>query len=442
MGATMRPGTTRLGQASSPTVVRPYTPAARPAPAPSGSPMLYVVLGVLGTALLVAVAFIYINRSASTTASPPPTVASLPPVTAPPATMAATPAPTTAPTTYVETVGRGAAAMKLAKASFDRQDYEAAISQAQQALQEDPGNTQAKRMVENALNGQKAEARLRAAQAAFGQGRLDEAMNEAEAGRNLAAWDPRFTNLMQRIRDQQQSAHREQAQAAQAAAAVQQQREQQQRMALTNQVNTLLGQADNLLASQQYDAAIKVYDEVLKVDPSNIRAGQGRTGAITARAVTQAGGGARPGGKAFVAGKTSAQSVETRAGGSVPEGFEDTAGVVVKKGSQAADLPGRILFDVDPESPKPGDKYRIRIILSNEGSAPIGIRSLTTTAVVNGRRAAGPVPALVASVAPQQRATLYEVSGEVWREDITSWSFEAVVTTSRNETYKNQITWR
>ena len=82
---------------------------------------------------------------------------------------------------------------------------------------------------------------------------------------------------------------------------------------LQNEVNGLLNQADNALAGQKYDAAIGLYDEVLKRDPANQRAAQGRGGAIVARAVAQAASNAgsrvAPG-KSFVSARTQAQSIE------------------------------------------------------------------------------------------------------------------------------------
>src|SRR5262249_8380661 len=156
----------------------------------------------------------------------------------------------------------------------------------------------------------------------------------------------------------------------------------------------------------------------LGLDPANARAGQGRTGAITARTVAEAaasGGGGSRGGKSFVAGKTQAASAETKAG-NVPEGFEDSAGVNVKKGTQAADLPGKINFDFTPETVKAGERFTASISMMNEGGAPIQIQSMTITTIVNGRRSQGPVAALVKEVAPRQKAVLLSVP-DVWHED-------------------------
>jgi tetratricopeptide (TPR) repeat protein len=398
--------------------------------------MLYVVLGGMGVALLGLGGYVYISQQKPPASLPPAptTLAAAPPTTAPPppTTVAAGPPPTAAPPpTFGEAKGRGAMAIKGAQSAFASGNYDRAIAEAQSALREDPGNVQAQRILDQALSGQKAETRFRAAESALAQKDYASAMNEAEAGRAAAPWDSRGPSLISRIREAQQRAEQQaqQAKAAQAAA----------------QVNGLLSQADTALQQQKYDAAIALYDEVLKVDPTNQRATLGKTGAVSARALAQAaasGGGLRPGGgRSFVSGKTQAQSLETRTGGAVPEGFEDTAGVTVKKGTQASELPGKISFDIEPEFVKPGDKYTVKIFLLNEGNAPIQIQNMIVTTTVNGRKTSGPVPPVTKDVAPQQKAVLLSLP-DFWKEDTTAWSMEVTVRTARGETYKNQVTWK
>jgi tetratricopeptide (TPR) repeat protein len=283
--------------------------------------------------------------------------------------------------------------------------------------------------VANALSGQKAETHLRAAESALRQGSYDQASSEVEAAQGLAPWDARIPVLTSRIRDAQLQAQQ------------QQQRKAQQQAAAA--VNGLLAKADDALATQKYDTAINLYDEVLKADPQNQRATLGRTSAVGARALSQAAaqGGTHPAlGRSFVAGKTVAQSAETRQG-NAPEGFEESAGVTVKKGTQPADLPGKINFDFSPSVPKPGEKYTASISLVNEGLAPIELRDMIVTTTVNGRRSQGPVPPLTKDVAPKQKALLLSLP-DLWKEDTTSWAMEIVVHTTRGETYKNQVTWK
>jgi serine/threonine-protein kinase len=443
---TLRPGTTQM--ASTPTVVRTPT-AVRPGPreaepSRAGHPVLYAVLGAMAVALLGTGGYIVSQRSASVSpstapasAAPPQSAPSAPPVTQAAApTAPALPPPTAAPPpTFAEARGKGATAMKNAQAAFKSRDYDRAIAQAQTALAEDPDSADAKRLVESALNGQRADARFRAAEAALRQNDYARAASEAEAGRAAAPWDSRGTDLLGRIQQAQANAQ------AQASAQAQQQRAAQ----LAAQTNTLLGQADNALSSQNYDGAIGLYDEVLKLDPQNQRAAMGRTNAVGARAVAQAAASAGsrggPAGRSFVAAKTVAQSIETKATGSVPEGFEDTPGVTVKRGSQAAELPGKLHFDVDPESVKPGDKYNVKVYLVNEGAAPIQVTEMIVSTKINGRGASGPVPPLTKDVAPRQRTLLREFP-DFWKEDTTSWSMEVMVRTARGETYKNQVSWK
>jgi serine/threonine-protein kinase len=431
-----RPGTTRLGGGVPSTVVRPGR--FEPRPAPSGShPALYAGLGGLLVIVLGLGGYIYWQRQQPPPA-PPDTISAGPPTTVPPPpTLEATPPPTAAPPpTFAEATGKSAAAMKAAQAAFRSGSYDKALASAQQALKEDPGNADAQKLVDNALEGQKALVRLKAAETALRQRDFAAAESEANAARALAPWDSQVTGLLSRIRDAQVQAQREadQKAAAQAAAAQQQ---------AATQIAGLLNQADGALANRQYDAAIRLYDEALRLDPQNARAGQGRTGAITARTVAEAaasGGGAKAG-KAFVSSRTQASTGQAK-GGSVPAGFEESAGVDVKKGTQAAELPGKINFEFNPDTVKPGERFTANISLFNEGLAPIQIQSVVVTTTVNGKRAGGvPVPPMARDIAPKQKTVVLSIS-DVWKEDTSSWTMEVTVRTSRGETYKNSVKWQ
>jgi serine/threonine protein kinase len=402
-------------------------------PAPSGSPVLYAVLGAMALALVGAAGYIYLNRQEAKTTEatvPVPTTLATLPTVPPSSTLAvAPPTPTLAP---IPTLPKGPTrsdAMKAAQAALARNDYDQAIAQAQKALAADPADAQARALVENALKGQQAESRFAAAESALRQGQLDRAMSEAEAGRAAAAWDPRGPSLIGRIQQAKQQAERA---------------AQQQRVA---QVNSLLGQADAALSAAKYDDAIRSFDEVLKLDGQNQRAIMGKSTAVQARALAAAsnvGGGGRGAGapgRSFVSARTTAQSAETRSSGSVPEGFEETPGVVAKKGSQAAELPGKILFDIDPEDVKPRANYTVKVYLMNEGNAPIQVREMFVNTRINGRGAGAPVQPQTKDVAPQQQGLLMSTR-DIWKDDTTSWSMEVTVRTVRGETYKNQVTWK
>jgi tRNA A-37 threonylcarbamoyl transferase component Bud32 len=417
-----------------PTVIRPM-PGPRPiAPPPSNNTVLYAILGVMAVGILGIGGYlvlkperpqtVYTNFPAQTT--PPPITAAPPPSTAPPTT-----AP---PPTFGEVVGKAAASLKGAQAAFSQGDYDRALSLAQSALRADPGNATANRIVENSVNGQRAAGHFRAAEAAMNSGDFAKAASAADDGRQAAPWDSRGPSLMDRIEDARRSAEQQAA------------REQAQKAASahTAQVNDLLNKADGALSDQKYDAAISLFDSVLGIEPANQRAILGKSSAIQARAMSQASAnaGARiPPGKSFVAGKTTAVAADA-GGGSVPPGFEESAGVGAKRGSQAAELPGRVSFDIDPETVKPGDSYVVKISLQNEGVAPIPIAAMSLTTTINGRKITGPVQPQVREVAPQQKALVFTLAGNIWKEDTTSWTMEAVIRTTRGETYKNQVTWR
>jgi tetratricopeptide (TPR) repeat protein len=449
-------GPTVVAGTQTPTVLTPtakrgpatrMTPTAvRPQPAPSGgNPVLYTVLGAMGVALLAAGGYIYIQGGkppattlpAATLAVTPSTTPAVIPTAQPPSTtLAVAPPPTTlAPPPPVSGKGTGATALKAAQAAMARNDYDQVIEHAQKALAADTGNAQAKSLIEDALKGQQAEARFAAAETALRQGQLDRAMSEAEAGSAVAPWDSRGPNLLERIRQAKQQAERAAQQQGERAA-------QQQRVA---QVNGFLNRADAALSAQKYDEAIQNFDEALGLDPQNQRAIMGKSSAVQARALSQAGsrgGGGSGVGKSFVPAKTVAQSVETRSGGGgAAEGFDDTPGITVKKGTQAAELPGKILFDIDPEAVKAGDSYTVKVYLLNEGKAPIAVRDLVVNTRINGRAITGAVPAQTKDVAPGDKALLTSMR-DLWKENTTSWAMEVTVHTVRGETYKNQVTWK
>jgi hypothetical protein len=154
------------------------------------------------------------------------------------------------------------------------------------------------------------------------------------------------------------------------------------------------------------------------------------------------GGGAvaPPAGRAFASGKTVALAGEAT-GGSAPPGFENTPGIEVKRGSAGAELPGKISFDIDPNAPKSGDRYTVKVFLLNEGSAPIQVSSMLVSTTINGKRISGPVTPAVRDVAPQQRALLMSTT-ELWKEDTSAWAMEVTVRTGRGERYTNQVSWK
>jgi len=431
-----RPATRPPGPRPTPAARPAYTPA--PPPPAQGHPVLYVVLGGMAVLLVVAGGFIYWQKTQ--TGTPPTTIAG-PTVSTVPTTV---PVPTLPPTTQppppatmpaIEAKGKF---MRAAKAAFNRGDYDEAMSQARRALAEDQGDASAKSVIENALSGQKAELHFRAAENALRAKDFEKAKQEANAGRDLAPWDNKAPQILTRVQEAQQAAAQEAADAARRTQAAQ----------AAQQLNGFISAADSALAGQKYDEAIAAYDKALGIDPSNNRAINGKSSAVQARALAQittggggGGGGTRPAGRGFASGKTVAASTETKPGGSVPDGFENTPGVDVKKGSTAAELPGKINFDIDPASPKAGERYTVKVFLVNEGNAPIQLRDMVVSTAINGKKISAPVPPQARDVAPQQKALVMSTT-EAWKEDTTSWSMEVTIRTARGERYTNQVTWK
>jgi serine/threonine-protein kinase len=214
------------------------------------------------------------------------------------------------------------------------------------------------------------------------------------------------------------------------------------------QLSALLNQAESDLAAQRYDASIQGFERALGLDSQNARAQQGKSAAIAARAIAQAGAAraqaapppaaAPASAPAFVSGRTTTHAAETTQ--EAPEGFSDSPGVTVKRGSQAAALPGRILFEVEPRAVSGSTPFKVRIFLLNEGNAPIQVKDMVVGTAVNGRASRAPVPPLAREVAPGQQALLREVAGQ-WKIDTTAWSMEVLVRTQRGDAYQNRVTW-
>ncbi len=114
----------------------------------------------------------------------------------------------------------------------------------------------------------------------------------------------------------------------------------------------------------------------------------------------------------------------------------------VKKGTAAAELPGRIVFEASPPAPKAGERFRVSVVLVNEGQQAIPLASMTVATVLDGKRQSGPVPLSVTTVAPGQRAPVFQSPEQVWKEGTESWTMEIVLRTTKGETYRNTLAWK
>jgi hypothetical protein len=212
---------------------------------------------------------------------------------------------------------------------------------------------------------------------------------------------------------------------------------------ITAQTDDLLDRAEKALESQNPEAAIALYDEVLRLDRQNQVARMGRITAINVRAAAQAGSAppAPAAAKTFVSGTTQARSAETRTAETAPPGFDPSSGIAVTRSTQAAAMPGLVLFEVEPAAVKPGDKYTITIVFVNGGSAPIEIRTMRVTTIINGGKSADAVPPRTRVVAPRERAVLLSTQG-VWKDEVKDWSVGVEVFTAHGETYQNRVSWK
>jgi hypothetical protein len=190
-------------------------------------------------------------------------------------------------------------------------------------------------------------------------------------------------------------------------------------------VANLMSQARTASDAKNYDAAVSMYDEVLKLEPGNAAATSARTAALAARNASR---------KSFVAGRT-VVSTEQKAKGGL-SGF-DGADVVQK----SADFSGRLEFAMNPPTVKPGDSYRLTVALVNDGKKSIKISGMTYSFTVNGNKTGNPVMPKVKEVGPAQRVVLEELPG-VLPPDATSWVAEVLVTANKGDSLKNQLTWK
>jgi len=403
---------------------------ARVQPEPKASVLPWIAMGLALVAVGVA-GFLFWK---SQQAPPPAPVVMTPTTVAPPPTTLATPAPppvTAAPAPdFGPAGGKAAASVKAAQAAFEAGSYDKAVASAQSALREDAASEPAKKILAQAMIGQKAADQVRSGDGALARSDFAAAEAAAAEALRIAPWDKGAVGLQRRI--------------AEARAAAQRDADAKATSARAAQVTTALNDAATALQAKQYEAAVAAYDRALQLDPGNTAATNGRQAAIGAKAIADAqASGPRSGAgsvKSFVPGRTEAKAAA--AGGLV--GFEDTAGVDVKRGTQGAGLPGTIVFEATPQVPKPGEAYKVVVYLSNEGNQPIPLApTMTVSTTVDGRPQKGPIAPITTTVAPGQRGVVWQMpSGQVWKDSTQSWVMEVVITTQRSETYRNTLTWK
>jgi hypothetical protein len=161
---------------------------------------------------------------------------------------------------------------------------------------------------------------------------------------------------------------------------------------------------------------------VADADPASARRGPG--------ALPPTGSSARR----FLLGTTSIESLKPV--GRDLKGFEP-GGVGVKR---APEVNGRVELEMDPAQARPGVDYTVKVYLANDGNRDIPVQEVTVSTVENGKSASRTLAPRARTVKPRQRVLLEEVSG-VWREAARSWSMDVVVTSGRQDVYRNSLRW-
>lgn len=139
-----------------------------------------------------------------------------------------------------------------------------------------------------------------------------------------------------------------------------------------------------------------------------------------------------PAPRRFVQGQTVTENMK-RAGGGLA-GFE-TSGVGMRR---APEVVGHLDLEMTPGEVRPGESYAVRIFLANEGRKTIQLSSMNVAVVADGKRNARAMIPRVREIAPRERVLLAELPG-VWREGLESWAVEVNATSSRQDSYRNDL---
>ena len=250
-GPTLRPGATRL----LPAQPVPRAPARVQPEPPRASVLPWVAMLLALVAVGVAGYLAWKSQQAPTAP-----VAMVPPTTAPPPTTLATPTPppvTAAPAPdFGEAGGKAASSVKAAQAAFAAGSYDKAVAAAQAALREDDASEPAKKILAQAMIGQKAADQVRRGDAALAKGDIAAAEAAAAEAYRIAQWDKGAVALQRRIAEAKAQAQRDADAKAQSAR--------------TAQVTAALNEAASALQAKQYEAAVAAYDRALAIDPAQL----------------------------------------------------------------------------------------------------------------------------------------------------------------------------
>jgi hypothetical protein len=136
----------------------------------------------------------------------------------------------------------------------------------------------------------------------------------------------------------------------------------------------------------------------------------------------------------FVLGTTSIESLKPVVRD--VKGFEsDNVGV-----KRAPEVNGRVELEMDPATMRPGVDYTVKVYFANDGGKDIPVQEMKVVTVENGKTASRMLTPRSRTVKPKQRVLLSEVEG-VWRESARTWAMDVVVTSARQDVYRNRLHW-
>ena len=194
--------------------------------------------------------------------------------------------------------------------------------------------------------------------------------------------------------------------------------------AVVNPAPKLVEEARAAVAAKDLARAGQLFDQALKADPGNSAATAGKA-EVTARLAVL--------GRKFSMGATNTLGGKAAKG---PTGFDLGGGGAVK-----ADISGQIRCTMAPASVEPGTRYTLQCSLLNIGAKGFKVEGVTGTENVDNTprgAAAGSVPKQ--EVAPRAEAVIFETSGS-WTAN-TSWRFEILVKTNKDESFRAAYNWR
>jgi hypothetical protein len=191
------------------------------------------------------------------------------------------------------------------------------------------------------------------------------------------------------------------------------------------EIEDLMNRARQSASAGRYQEAASLYGRVLRLDPDNSSAANGKATADDAASSLS---------RRFVPGRT---SVVAKSGRADLSGF-DTGDVRVAK---APDYSGLIDFQVAPNRVKPGDSYSIKVTLTNDGRKNYRLATASLTITQNGDKSGGSTRVPSREIRTKRSITLAEHAG-TWERNVKSWRMDVKVTTTHGDEFSCTLSWR